>query len=71
MGRLLAFIILAIIAGIIALLKNVLGQFFGNKHLKNASLKSETRNVMNKTAKGISWMEEQWEKSKKDADSHK
>ncbi|WP_423909672.1 hypothetical protein [Candidatus Spongiihabitans sp.] len=33
--------------------------------LKNASLKNETKNVMDKTAKGIRWMEEQWDESKK------
>ncbi len=69
MGRLLVFLIVAVIAGLIAIMKNTLGKVTGNKKLKNASLKSEAKNVMDKTAKGVSWMEAQWDKSKKDAES--
>ena len=50
-------------------MKNVLGKASGNESLKNASLKSETKKVMDKTAKGVSWMEKQWEESKKEAAS--
>jgi len=68
MGRLLLFIIVAIIAGIIAASKSAIGKVSGNEELKNASLKGEAKKVMDKTAKGISWMDEQWEESKKDAE---
>ena len=68
MGRLSLFIVVAIIAGIIAVIKSAIGKVSGNEELKNASLKGEAKKVMSKTAKGISWMEEQWEESKKDAE---
>ena len=68
MGRLFLFIIVAIVAGIIAASKSAVGKLSGNEELKNASLKGEAKKVMDKTAKGISWMEKQWEESKKDAE---
>lgn len=68
MGRLFLFVIIAIIAGIIAVIKSAVGKATGNEKLKNATLKSESKKVMDKTAKGISWMEKQWEESKKNAD---
>ena len=59
---------IAIIAGAISLIKNSVGAATGNEDLKKSSVQSEAKNVMDKTAKGISWMEEQWEDSKKAAD---
>jgi len=66
--RLIALILLLLVAGAILLIKIVIGGITRNKELKNTNLKSETKNVMNKTAKGIRWMEEQWEESKRDAE---
>lgn len=68
MGKLFLFVVIAIIAGIIAVIKSGIGKVSGNEELKNASLKGEAKKVMDKTAKGISWLEEQWEESKKDAE---
>lgn len=68
MGRLFLFVIIAIIAGIIAVVKSAVGRATRNEELKNTSFKGESKKVMDKTAKGISWMEEQWEASKKDAE---
>jgi hypothetical protein len=67
MGRLIIFIIVALIAGVIALVKSAAGKVTGNETLKNSNLKSEAKNVMDKTAKGISWMEKQWEDAKDSA----
>lgn len=67
MGRLIIFLIVAAIAGLIAVIKNTAGKVSGNEGLKNANLKSEAKNVMDKTAKGINWMEKQWEDAKKTA----
>ena len=67
MGRLFLFVIIAIIAGVVAVVKGAIGKVSGNESLKNTSFKGEAKNVMDKTAKGISWMEAQWEESKKDA----
>ena len=68
MARLFLFVIIAIIAGIIAVIKSAIGKVTGNEELKNTTLKSESKKVMDKTAKGISWMEEQWEEAKKNAE---
>ena len=68
MGRLFLFIIIAIIAGVVAVIKATIGHVSGNEDLKNTSFKGEAKVVMDKTAKGISWMEQQWEESKKDAE---
>lgn len=67
MGRLIIFLIVAAIAGLIAVTKNAAGRISNNEVLKNADLKSEAKNVMDKTAKGINWMEKQWEDAKNTA----
>ena len=67
MGRLFIFLIIALIAGAIALIKNSVGMVSRNEKLKKSSVQSEVKNVMDKTAKGISWMDKQWEESKKSA----
>jgi hypothetical protein len=69
MGRLIIFLIVAAIAGLIAVIKNTAGKISGNEALKNSNLKSEAKNVMDKTAKGISWMEKQWEDAKNTANT--
>ena len=68
MARLVLFVIIAIIAGIIALIKSAIGKVSSNEKLRNTSFEGETKKVMDKTAKGVSWMEKQWEESKKDAE---
>lgn len=65
MGRLFLFLIIGIIAVVIAVIKSAVGEVTGNEELKNTTLKGETKKVMDKTAKGIGWMEQQWEQSKK------
>ena len=45
------------------------GRVVGNRKLKSSTFKGETKKVMDKTAKGMSWMEQQWEQSKADAES--
>jgi hypothetical protein len=69
MVRLLLFIMIWVIAGVIALAKTAIGKVSGNEELGSASLKGEAKKVMDNTAKGISWMEKQWEESKTIAQS--
>lgn len=61
MGRIILVLILLGISGIIYLAKagasKVAGREIGDFH-------DESRRVMEKTAKGINWMNEQWEKAK-------
>jgi hypothetical protein len=67
MGRAILFLIIIVIAAFLAIIKSLAGKVSGNDELKNASLKGETKKVMDTTAKGVSWMEKQWEESKKTA----
>ena len=62
------FAIIGIIVIIIALGKKAAGVVSGNEKLKNTTLKDETKKVMDKTAKGVGWMKQQWEQSKKEAE---
>jgi hypothetical protein len=71
MGRLFLFIIIGIIAVVISVIKSTTGTVTRNEELKNTTLKGETKKVMDKTAKGLSWMEQQWEESKKEAEEPK
>lgn len=71
MGRLILLLLLGAVGLVVVVVKSVAGKVTGNESLKNSTLQGETKKVMVKTAKGISWMEEQWEQSKKEADSSK
>lgn len=67
MGRILLVLIMLVISGIIYLAKagarKVAGREIGDFH-------DESRRVMEKTAKGINWMNEQWEKAKSNNSSN-
>jgi hypothetical protein len=69
MTRLLFILFIAGISFVIFIIKNMAGHVVGNKKLKKSTFKGETKKVMDKTAKGMSWMEQQWEQSKADAES--
>lgn len=66
MGRGILFIVIAVIAGLITLVKKGVGTV--NKNYKDTSFKGESKKVMNKTAKGLNWMDEQWKEAKKKAE---
>jgi hypothetical protein len=55
---------MVVVAFIVTMLKKAAGTATDNERLKNTTLRNETQNVMDKTAKGISWMEDQWETAK-------
>ncbi|WP_139058860.1 hypothetical protein [Thiorhodococcus drewsii] len=65
--RILLFIVIPLIAGLVVLAKKGAGQVTGKDNWKNASVKSEADDLMKKTAKGVSWMESQWEEAKREA----
>lgn len=67
MARLFLFLIVLIVAAIITVVKSSVGRVTGNEDLKNTTVKHEAKNVMDKTAKGIGWMEDHWEEAKKNA----
>jgi MinD-like ATPase involved in chromosome partitioning or flagellar assembly len=64
MGRLILFVIIAVVSFIIAIIKVAIGTATGSEKLKNTTFRGETEKVMDKTAKGIGWMSQQWEHSK-------
>ncbi len=63
MGRLVIVVFMMIISGIIFLLKKGASVVTG----KEVTFKDESEKVMNSTAKGINWMNDQWEKAKLNA----
>jgi hypothetical protein len=68
MARLLLLGIIAIIALLIFLAKKGAGRVMGEDNpLNKTTFKDETGKVMDKTARGLNWMEKQWEESKKRA----
>ncbi len=69
MTRFLFIILIAGVSFVVFLIKSMAGHIVDNKNLKKSTFKGETKKVMDKTAKGMSWMEQQWEQSKADAES--
>lgn len=63
MGRLVVIIIMMIISGIIYLIKAAAGKVTGNE----VNFQDESRKVMEKTARGVHWMNDQWDKAKRNA----
>lgn len=63
MGRLVIIVVMMIISGIIYLIKAAAGKVTG----KEVNFQDESRKVMEKTARGVHWMNDQWEKAKGNA----
>ena len=61
MGRLVIIVIMLIISGIIYLIKAAAGKVTGNE----VNFQDESKKVMNSAAKGVNWMNDQWDKAKK------
>tara|TARA_Y100000294_G_C8399604_1_gene274220 strand:+ start:117 stop:350 length:234 start_codon:yes stop_codon:yes gene_type:complete len=68
MGSLLKLVGIGIVGGLVTAAKKTTGTIVNNKSLKNTSVKDESKKIMDKAAKGVNWMEEQWEDSKKNVD---
>lgn len=63
MGRLILVVLMMAASGIIFLFKKGASVVTG----KDVTFKDESTKVMNSTAKGLNWMNEQWEKAKLNA----
>lgn len=63
MGRLIIIVVMMIVSGIIYLIKAAAGKVTG----KEVNFQDESRKVMEKTARGVHWMNDQWEKAKGNA----
>ncbi len=68
MGSLLKLVGIGIVGGLVTAAKKATGAIVNNERLKNTSVKGESKKIMDKAAKGVNWMEEQWEDSKKNVD---
>ena len=64
MARLLIFIVIGAIALLLSLAKSAAGKVTGNEALKSSTLKGEAAKVMDTTARGLDWMDKQWQESK-------
>lgn len=69
MVRLALLVAVLVISAIIWAIKASAGAVSGNGDLKNTTLQTETKKTMDKAARGINWLNEQWEQSKHDADT--
>lgn len=61
MGRLILVIIVMAISGIVYLVKAGASKVTGNE---NVNFRDESQKIMQKTARGVKWMNEQWEDAK-------
>lgn len=66
MGRLILVVILMAISGVVYLVKAGARKVTGGKEV---NFQEESQKVMEKTAKGVEWMNEQWEQAKSQAKS--
>lgn len=60
MARLLIMVVVLIVSGIVFLVKATAKKVTGGDAV---SFKGETQKVMDKTAKGVNWMNEQWDEA--------
>jgi hypothetical protein len=71
MIRLIFFGIVVVIAVISWIAKQAAGAATGNKDLQDTTFKEQTQRTMDGAARGINWMEKQWEQAKVDAEKEK
>ena len=69
MARLFLIFIVFIVALVITALKNVAGSVTDNRDWANAKVRDEARDLMDRTARGIEWLESQWDDSRERVDS--
>jgi hypothetical protein len=63
MGRIAIVFVMLIISGIIYLVKAAASKVTGNE----VNFQDESRKVMEKAARGVNWMNDQWEKAKQNS----
>jgi dipeptidase len=67
MIRLAFLLIVVLVAGLVWVVKLAAGAATGNQKLQNTTFKQQATSTMNTTAKGLNWLEQQWEQSKSEA----
>lgn len=71
MIRLLFFGVVLVIAAIVWAGKAAAGAVSGNDDLKNTTFKGQTQRTMDGAARGLNWLEKQWDEAKTDASQDK
>jgi nitrogen fixation protein FixH len=71
MVRLVFFGIVIVVAVVAWLSKQAAGAVTGNQDLQNTTFKGQTQKTMDSAARGVNWLEKQWEEAKSDANKGK
>tara|TARA_R110002072_G_scaffold244492_1_gene403807 strand:+ start:125 stop:370 length:246 start_codon:yes stop_codon:yes gene_type:complete len=69
--RLVFFLVVLAISGIIWLVKQGAGYVADSHELKDTTFKQQTQKTMDKSARTLNWMDEQWKNAKEDASKGK
>jgi hypothetical protein len=69
--RLLFFLVVLVISGIVWLIKQAAGHIADSHELKDTRFKDQTQKTMDQSARALSWMDEQWNSAKGDAEKGK
>lgn len=64
MARLILFGIVVIVAALIWAAKQAAGAVSGSERLRQETFRSQTQKTMRTTARGVNWLNEQWEQAK-------
>jgi hypothetical protein len=71
MIRLIFFGIVLLVAVIVWAGKQAAGVVSDNQELKNSTYKGQTQKTMDSAARGLNWLEKQWNEAKGDAEKGK
>lgn len=71
MIRLAFFGIVIVIAVIVWIVKQAAGAATGNKNLQNSTFKGQTQQTMDTAARGLNWLDKQWDEAKAEAQKGK
>lgn len=69
--RIIFFLLVLLISGIVWLSKQAAGHVSDSNELKSTQFKEQTQKTMDKSAKALNWMDEQWKEAKGDAEKGK
>jgi hypothetical protein len=71
MIRLIFFGIVLVVALVVWSAKKAAGYVSENQGLKDTTYKGQTQRTMDSAARGVNWLEKQWEQAKSDAAKEK
>ena len=71
MVRLIFFGIVLLVSFLIWIAKQAAGHLAEDDRLTNTTMKGQTQRTMDSAARGLNWLEQQWEQAKDDAEKEK